>query len=770
MHHFYYPLQDTYVSNKTGEITKNFGITEILCVGTETVTTKTLQPTKTYYYDGTVSQTLDKFNGIFSGSWDGNVDYVIGHISGSNYHISVNYFSGSVDGNIVETSGVISGSLDGIVSGSLLSYVPVYITGVFTSSAACMNGIAVGTNVLSKPHWETSNVGSVYRSMLKFDISSISKSIADGTVLFPKFNLKLKVCQEIELPIEYSIYALPISQSWNMGDGYWSDGGSDNGASWKYRNGNNGLTWYDPYNTGSRPPIDFIHDTSLVSQSFSYGGCTFYTSSWCSQSFNYQTSDINMDVTPMVLSWISGSIANEGVLLIHSSELYSTGSTSMIKFFSQDTNTIYSPLLDMQWVAEQEIYQTGSVETGSVEITTVQSGIHGITTSGSIVEYNPLCGIFGGNALILSQTLSGSVYQISAFISGSGISGSIVGMPIISSISGSMTTSSMEIILPENVCLKYPSTPNQSPYSNGYNISYPDNIYNDLIDTYYVWTGDAGWSSTFNLLTGSAITCSCSEKTSVQMISASFLDGAFSGSSFIGYYSNGKLMSAKLCGVTLTNDCSLSSSISIPLPSPLYPYANGTVNGTYLSGSILGTYTLYSGTSASFIGQIIDGNQVGTKMNVQITGSVATASFQYTSSITTTTNVHPQLNTSNPFRISIRDLQPTYKSGDIIKINVFSRQANPQKTFDMAYQPTGYTNINILPTSSFYALQDNDTGEIILDFDEYTKLSCDYENGNYFLIDTSGVPQERYYNILIKIIDSQSIYTIDTNTKFKLTR
>ena len=57
-----------------------------------------------------------------------------------------------------------------------------------------------------------------------------------------------------------------------------------------------------------------------------------------------------------------------------------------------------------------------------------------------------------------------------------------------------------------------------------------------------------------------------------------------------------------------------------------------------------------------------------------------------------------------------------------------------------------------------------------MDFDEYTKLSCEYPYGNYLVIDTTSLPQDRYYRILIRIDDGQSIYTIDCGKTFKLVR
>jgi hypothetical protein len=67
-------------------------------------------------------------------------------------------------------------------------------------------------------------------------------------------------------------------------------------------------------------------------------------------------------------------------------------------------------------------------------------------------------------------------------------------------------------------------------------------------------------------------------------------------------------------------------------------------------------------------------------------------------------------------------------------------------------------------------LKDNQTDEIVLNFDSYTQISCEYPNGNYFYLDTTGLPQERYYRVLIQVNGSDSSYTIDTGKTFKIVR
>lgn len=79
-----------------------------------------------------------------------------------------------------------------------------------------------------------------------------------------------------------------------------------------------------------------------------------------------------------------------------------------------------------------------------------------------------------------------------------------------------------------------------------------------------------------------------------------------------------------------------------------------------------------------------------------------------------------------------------------------------------------YTNLNYLPTSSYYAIKDLATNEFVINFDDqYTQISSD-SNGNYFDIYMSGLEPERYYKILIKTTVNGSTLIFDDNYYFKV--
>jgi len=111
----------------------------------------------------------------------------------------------------------------------------------------------------------------------------------------------------------------------------------------------------------------------------------------------------------------------------------------------------------------------------------------------------------------------------------------------------------------------------------------------------------------------------------------------------------------------------------------------------------------------------------------------------------------------------------TYKYGTgKYRFKVNARDKYPVRTFTTA---SFYTTNKALPQTSYWALQDAKTADIVIDFDtSYTKISCDGTN-SYFDLYMNGLEPERYYKILIKtVLSDGSSYEIDNNLIFKVTR
>jgi len=75
-----------------------------------------------------------------------------------------------------------------------------------------------------------------------------------------------------------------------------------------------------------------------------------------------------------------------------------------------------------------------------------------------------------------------------------------------------------------------------------------------------------------------------------------------------------------------------------------------------------------------------------------------------------------------------------------------------------------------LPSASYWGLRDENTEEMVVDFNtQFTKISCD-SNGAFFDVYMDGLQPERYYRILIKTVLDQSTTVVDNQNIFKVVR
>ncbi len=189
----------------------------------------------------------------------------------------------------------------------------------------------------------------VSRALLKFDISHLSSSISNGSMNLGEATLVLRETESEEIPLEYTIYAHPISGSWQMGKGTRFDDITTEGVTWNYREGDSKDRWLP-------------NNVYALGSTGSYNGLggVYYTTSESSQYFNYQTADIQMDVKSMIRAWISGSIPNDGIILKHSNSVETdTEDYGIVKLFSKETHTIYQPKLRIGW--NDQAFSPGSL-------------------------------------------------------------------------------------------------------------------------------------------------------------------------------------------------------------------------------------------------------------------------------------------------------------------------------------------------------------------------------------------------------------------------
>jgi hypothetical protein len=196
----------------------------------------------------------------------------------------------------------------------------------------------------------------VSRGVIKFPTTQISESIARTAGKSFDAYLKLYLANASSLPLDYTLLTHPISGSWNMGSGKLGNVPSTtNGVSWQYTTALSGSTWaVSSFKSGT---------TGSYRAAGTAGGGNWYTSSnyQATQSFTNQTSkDIELKVTNTVKAWYSSSIDNDGFILKHSSSIEFNPSSSAfeLKYFSDNTHTIYPPCLEIRW--DDSLY-TGSI-------------------------------------------------------------------------------------------------------------------------------------------------------------------------------------------------------------------------------------------------------------------------------------------------------------------------------------------------------------------------------------------------------------------------
>jgi hypothetical protein len=199
------------------------------------------------------------------------------------------------------------------------------------------------------------NIKDISRALIKFDLDALAQSISNGDVVIDSVKLSLRETESQEIPLRYTILAHPISGSWEMGNGTRFDKISTTGVNWKYREGDSKIDWL-PNGLASGSDSNPNDGT----------GGTWYTASAASQSFNYESSDLNIDVKDIVELWLSGSLPNEGFILKHTNEYENdTNDYGILKFFGKETNTIYQPKLVIGW--DDQIFNTGSLQPVNLE-------------------------------------------------------------------------------------------------------------------------------------------------------------------------------------------------------------------------------------------------------------------------------------------------------------------------------------------------------------------------------------------------------------------
>lgn len=101
------------------------------------------------------------------------------------------------------------------------------------------------------------------------------------------------------------------------------------------------------------------------------------------------------------------------------------------------------------------------------------------------------------------------------------------------------------------------------------------------------------------------------------------------------------------------------------------------------------------------------------------------------------------------------------------RFRISARPKYPVRSFTTT---SAYLTNYALPSASYWGLRDENTEEMIVDFDtKFTKISCD-SNGAFFDVYMDGLQPERYYRILVKTTLDGSTTVVDNQNIFKVVR
>ena len=117
--------------------------------------------------------------------------------------------------------------------------------------------------------------------------------------------------------------------------------------------------------------------------------------------------------------------------------------------------------------------------------------------------------------------------------------------------------------------------------------------------------------------------------------------------------------------------------------------------------------------------------------------------------------------------IDIKNNRGEYADEGKQRFRITAKPKYPTRTFTTS---SVYLTNYVLPSASYWGLRDENTEEMVVDFNtDFTKISCD-SNGSFFDVYMDGLQPERYYRILVKTTLDSSTVVVDNRNIFKVVR
>ena len=202
---------------------------------------------------------------------------------------------------------------------------------VSTTATGSSHGLSPALNVFAfEPEILTGSVD-LARSLLRFNITELSGKIYDEGVVpssgVSYFLRMFDMTHEDPVPESYDLFVYPLSRSWDEGNGIDDDNDRDTGV----------VNWVQPVSTA---------DWTLT-------GSDFLTTGFGSgsQHFDQGQEDLEVNVTDVVLNWLTGAIGDNGVVVKLGDTEETNGSDYFRKVFhARETSFIDKiPYIEARW-------------------------------------------------------------------------------------------------------------------------------------------------------------------------------------------------------------------------------------------------------------------------------------------------------------------------------------------------------------------------------------------------------------------------------------
>ena len=610
------------------------------------------------------------------------------------------------------------------------------------------------------------------RILTQFDLAEISKSIADGTITgTPQYKLNLTSAQQLEIPAEYNLEVYPVSQSWNEGDGQYSDTPiSKVGSSWERRsinslwatdkvsvfNGNavktiptEGVILYEGFANGSgsahltesindfngNAPTALIQNEKLIISASNFAGTTLvfptYLQGGVTYGVQFQIDPASFDDVAFRIKDPNGVLKTEGdyagmvgAITASSTQSFDLRATHegehelRFTFFDgSGDGTTTTGSFDEIYVYQKEgnliVWETFTQNKGNFRLRNViKDAIDGsseVRMFQSESKLNLYSHKGGADAQYSQKLQSGLNYQISSSIN-PGDYGDI-GFTIYDSDGLNMRTGV------DNLISSFTSRVDQS-------ISFTPTKGGDYIFAYsYYNTSSNAQSASIDDF---KITYSGSLETPA--ISEAGYNHNIGGGTWYTSSINNTSYSQKF--KRLTNDLNVDVT----------EYVSDMISGSRPNnGFIVKRNPIEESGSIKYGSTKFFSNNTHTIYVPTLEVRWDESSFS-TGSLTALT--------ADNITLYPKDLNSEYRELSKAKIRVVGRETYPQRSFS---DSNPYTTIKYLPQTTYYQVRDVETNLVLVPYDTtYTKLSCD-STGNFFNFWFNTLQPERYYQFEFRV-------------------